>query len=65
MPGNGAHRLLRLIWKLLGQAVEYEQRGPRQLDAARLKARMKRLRTEFRRHGQEVSFTPAHGESMG
>lgn len=60
-----AHRLLRLIWKLLGQAVEYEERGPRQLDATRLKARMKRLRMEFRRHGYEVSFTPAHGESMG
>jgi transposase len=60
-----AHRLSRLIWKLLGQAVEYEERGPRQLDAARPKARMKRLRTEFRRHRYEVSFTPAHGESMG
>lgn len=60
-----AHRMLRLVWKLLRQAVEYEERGPRQLDAGRLKARMKRLRMEFRRHGYEVSFTPAHGESMG
>lgn len=60
-----AHRMLRLIWKLLATGVDYEERGPRQLDPARLAARMKRLRTEFRRHGYEVTFQPAHGESMG
>ena len=58
-----AHRLLRLIWKLLAQRVDYEERGPRQWDTARLAARMKRLRAEFRRYGYEVTFQPAHCES--
>jgi hypothetical protein len=58
-----AHRLLRLIWKLLAQGVDYEERGPRPLVAARLAARIKRLRAEFRRQGYEVTFQHARCES--
>ena len=58
-----AHRMLRLIWKLLVQAVDYQERGPRQLDPVRLAARMRRLRAEFRRHGYEVTFQPVNAGS--
>ncbi len=59
-----AHRLLRLIWRRLAQRVDYEERGPRQWDTARLAARTTWLGAEFRRHGHEVTFQPAQLESM-
>lgn len=58
-----AHRLLRLIWKLLHHGVDYRERGPRQMKPLRLAARMRRLRAEFRRYGYDLRFTPAHEPS--
>jgi hypothetical protein len=57
--GSLAHRLLRLVEKLLAQGVEYVERGPRQMDSIRLLARMIRLQREFRQHGFEIQFTPS------
>lgn len=59
-----AHRMLRLIWKMLAEAVDYVEHGPRVLDPARLAARMRRLRREFRLHGIDLDFKPINGESM-
>ncbi len=58
-----AHRMLRLIWKMLAQGVEYQEKGPRSMDPTRLKARMKHLQHEFRRHGLEVQFVPVQAPS--
>ena len=58
-----AHRMLRLIWKLLATGVDYIELGPRALDPARLEARMRRLQREFRQHGIEISFTPTNAVS--
>ncbi len=54
-----AHRLLRLIWKLLAQGVDYQELGPRLTDHRRLALRMKRLKHDFRPLGYEVTFVPA------
>lgn len=59
-----AHRLLRLVWKMLAQGMDYVERGPRRSDPARLKARMKRLRHEFRIYGMEIQFTPIQTASI-
>jgi len=56
--------MLRLIWKMLAEAVDYIEQGPRVMDAARFAARMKRLRREFRLHGMDLDFKPINGESM-
>jgi hypothetical protein len=56
--------MLRLIWKMLAEAVESIEQGPGVMDAARLAARMKRLRREFRLHGTDLDFKPLNGESM-
>jgi len=68
MPGPKAlwavaHRMLRLVWKVLALGVEYQEQGPRRMDLAALTARMKRLQREFLRHGYEVSVTTTHVES--
>jgi transposase len=59
-----AHRMPRLIWKIPAEAVDYIEHGPRVMDPARLAARMKRLRREFRLHGIDLDFKPINGESM-
>lgn len=53
-----AHRLLRLVWKILAQEVDYIEHGPRQADVRLLQGRMKRLRHDFRQHGFDVIFIP-------
>lgn len=49
---------------MLAEAVNYTEQGPGVMDAARLAARMKRLRREFRLHGIDLEFKPINGESM-
>jgi transposase len=70
MPANKAlwavaHRILKLIWKLLAEGIEYSERGPRRLDSTRLAKRMRALRLEFQRHGYQITFSPPLAPSAG
>ena len=58
-----AHRMMRLIWKLLAKGVEYVEQGPRAMNPARLMAKMKRVEREFRIYGFSVAFTEIDPES--
>ena len=51
-----AHRLLRLIWKLLHDKVLYVERGPRAWDSARIQRRMRNLKRQFAALGYQVTF---------
>ena len=51
--GAIANRLCRLIWKILHQAVRYEERGP-QINAKRTQARATKMIRELRRLGYRV-----------
>ena len=53
-----AHRVLRLIWKLLHEGVGYEERGPLPPNAQTLRRRRARLLRELRKLGYEVTLTP-------
>lgn len=54
-----AHRLLRLIWKILAEGVTYQERGAGITDPVCLRRRMLRLQKEFLHHGFEIQFTPS------
>lgn len=54
-----AHRLLRLIWKLLFTKVQYREYGPRASDPIRTKRRIRYLQRQFRTLGYDVTLTPA------
>jgi len=53
-----AHRLCRLIWKILHQGVSYIEQGTLTTDPKILKRRQQRLSREFRKLGFQVTFTP-------
>ena len=53
-----AHRLLRLIWKLLAEKVDYQEQVPT-VDPKRLQRRIQRLTAEFRSLGYLIDFTKA------
>ena len=53
-----AHRVLRLIWKLLHEGVRYEERGPVPPNAQVLRRRRARLVRELRALGYDVTLTP-------
>lgn len=54
-----AHRLLRLIWKILYLKVTYHERGPRAWDPVRLARRMQHLKRQFAALGYDLNFTKA------
>ncbi len=56
--GAIAHRLCRLIWKLLHQRVRYEERGP-EVNRARTQRRAGKMIRELRSLGYRVEFGPA------
>jgi transposase len=52
-----AHRLCRLIWKVLHEGVHYVERGPA-VSALTLKRRKQRLVTQLKKLGYSVQLTP-------
>ena len=56
--GAIAHRLCRLIWKLLHQRVRYEERGP-EVNRARTQRRATKMIRELRSLGYRVECGPA------
>jgi transposase len=52
-----AHRLVRLIWKILHQGVEYVEYGP-MLNPAAIERRKRRLVRELRKLGIPVEYSP-------
>jgi transposase len=60
-----AHRLCRLIWKVLHEGVQYVERGPT-VSALTLKRRKQRLVTQLHKLGYSVQLTaiPARGTSL-
>lgn len=52
-----AHRLVRLIWKILHQGVEYIEFGP-MLNPAAIERRKRRLIRELRKLGIPVDYSP-------
>lgn len=53
-----AHRLCRLVWKVLHDGVTYEERGP-EVNKARAHRRATRMIRELRSLGYRVDVTPA------
>ena len=51
-----AHRLLRLIWKVLHQQVRYQERGPLGLNAIAIQRRKRRLVRQLRELGYKVKL---------
>jgi transposase len=56
--GAVAHRLCRLVWKVLHDGVTYEERGP-EVNQARAHRRANRMIRELRSLGYCVNVTPA------
>ena len=53
-----AHRLCRLIWKILHQGIRYEERGPA-VSAEAKKVRTRKMIRELRTLGYHVELFPA------
>ena len=62
--GAIAHRLCRLIWKILHQGVRYEERGPA-VSAEAKKVRARKMIRELRSLGYRVELLPAAIEQPG
>jgi transposase len=60
--GAIAHRLCRLIWKILHQGVRYEERGPAVSQEAK-KVRARKMIRELRSLGYRVELLPAPSSS--
>jgi hypothetical protein len=56
--GAIAHRLCRLIWKILHQGIRYEERGPAVSNEA-TKVRARKMIRELRSLGYRVELAPA------
>ena len=56
--GAIAHRLCRLIWKILHQGIRYEERGPAVSVEAK-KVRTRKMIRELRTLGYRVELLPA------
>jgi len=57
-----AHRLLRLIWKVLHKGVSYEERGPLGLNKNALHRRKQRLLRDLRALGYKVILEPLQAQ---
>jgi transposase len=53
-----AHRLCRLIWKILHQGVSYQEQGSPTASPKSIQRRQHKLAAEFRKLGFQVQFTP-------
>jgi transposase len=60
--GAIAHRLCRLIWKILHQGVHYQERGPAVTEAAK-KDRAQKMIRQLRRLGYQVQLLAAPSSS--
>jgi transposase len=60
--GAITHRLCRLIWKILHQGVQYEERGPAVSEEAK-KVRARKMIRELRSLGYRVELLPALSSS--
>jgi hypothetical protein len=60
--GAIAHRLCRLIWKILHQGVRYEERGPA-VTKKRAQARAAKMIRELRSVGYRVDLVPSQSSS--
>ena len=60
--GAIAHRLCRLIWKILHQGIRYEERGPAVSEEAK-KVRARKMIRELRSLGYRVELLPAPSSS--
>ena len=60
--GAIAHRLCRLIWKILHQGIRYEERGPAVSEEAK-KVRARKMIRELRTLGYRVELPPAPSSS--
>jgi transposase len=58
-----AHRLCRLIWKILHEGVQYVERGPA-VSALTLKRRKQRLVTQLKKLGYSVQLTAITASEM-
>ena len=56
--GAIAHRLCRLIWKILHQGVRYEEHGPAVSEEAK-KVRARKMIRELRSLGYHIELLPA------
>lgn len=56
-----AHRLCRLIWRILHEGVQYQERGALNLNPQSIRRRQRRVAAEFRKLGIQVQFTPITG----
>ena len=56
-----AHRLCRLIWKVLRENTHYVEYGPAVSAALTLKRRKQRLVMQLKKLGYSVQLTPIHG----
>jgi hypothetical protein len=52
-----AHRILRVIWLVLHEGVEYRERGPCAPDPERLRRRIERMLYELRKRGVHFQLT--------
>ncbi len=62
--GAVAHRLCRLIWKILHEAVRYEERGPA-VSARRTQRRAAKMIRELRSLGYRVELIPSASRQSG
>jgi hypothetical protein len=53
-----AHRIARLIWKVLHQKVHYIEQGPLAMDALAMKRRVARLSRQMRKIGYTIEVKP-------
>ena len=53
-----AHRICRLIWKIMHEGVSYIEKGTLMCDPKTIKRRQRRLAAQFRTLGFQVTFTP-------
>jgi transposase len=58
-----AHKILRLIWKVLQQGVRYQEHGTLPTDPKALKRLRLRHTAALKKMGYEVTLTPANQES--
>ena len=61
--GAIAHRLCRLIWKILHQGIRYEERGPA-VNVQAKKARARKMIRELRSLGYRVELPPTPSSNL-
>jgi len=56
-----AHRIAKVIWKVLHDKVRYIERGPRALDPQAMKRRVTALARQMRKLGYTIELKPLAG----